>query len=129
MALTRIQSEQSRWMTPRWPGALPPAETLQAVYGADADELTLRFLNTPNRDIVVLWLATPKIEYAGLMVDEHSGDVVGVLIDYLAGDTHLRHPAWRAAAEPDLPPETAASIVKDVQALYDRYGLLSDTSP
>lgn len=126
MALTKVQPERPPWMSPRWPSALPDGKSLRAVYGADADELTIRFPNTPNRDIVVLWLATPHIEYAGLMVHEHSGAVVGVQIDYLAGYTQDLHPAWIAAAGPVLPPNVASAIVAEVKQIHERFGLLRD---
>ena len=123
MALTKLQPDRPRRMSPRWPDTLPAAETLHAAYGAEADELTIRFPNMPNRDIVVLWLETPPIEYAGLMVHEQTGMVVGVQIDYLTGYTQDIHPSWRAANEPNPHPAISASIVQDVRTLFDRYGI------
>jgi hypothetical protein len=126
MALTTIQPERLPWMSPRWPAVLPAAESLRAVYGADADELTIRFPNTPERDIVVVWLATPRIEYAGLMVHEHSGAVVGVQVDYLEGYTQAVHPTWLAAGS-EPAPKVASAIVDDVKQLHERFGLLRDS--
>lgn len=33
------------------------------------------------------------------------------------------HIAWRAATEPDPPPEVATRLVADVKELFERYGI------
>lgn len=122
MALVKTQPTDQPWKTPTWPAKLPPAETMRAVYGPEADELTIHFPDAQTRDIVVVWVATPEVEYTGLMVYEHTGEVVGVQVDYLADYAALRHPAWRSAIEPRPKPAVTARIVTDIRELFERYG-------
>ncbi|MGH2613916.1 MAG: hypothetical protein ACRDJC_01650 [Thermomicrobiales bacterium] len=123
MALSNPQITNQPWRTPVWPEKLPAAEFLRARYGPDADELTIRFPETAKRDIVVVWLATPKVEYAALMVHEHTGEVVGVQVDYLADYARMQHVAWQAAATSNPPLAVASRIVTDIKQLFDRYGI------
>jgi hypothetical protein len=95
---------------------------MRAVYGPEADELTIRFPDTPNRDIVVVFLATPEVEYAAMMVHEPTGEVIGVQVDYLADYAQSLHPEWHAATNTHVPPTVARRIVADIKQLFDRYG-------
>jgi hypothetical protein len=126
MALSNAQIARQPWRSPHWPEKLPNAWTMRAMYGPEADELTIRFPETPNRDIVIVWLATPSIEYAGLMVHEQTGAVVGVQVDYLAGYAVSLHPTWRAIAEPEPSPDAINTIVRDIKTLFGQYGVEGD---
>ena len=74
----------------------------------------------------MVWLATPRIEYAGLMVHDHSAAVVGVQVDYLEGYTQAVHPTGLAAGS-EPAPKVASAIVDDVKQLHERFGLLRDS--
>ena len=126
MAMKNSETVAQAWKYPVWPEALPAAESMRAVYGPEADELTIRFPDTPNRDIVVVFLDIPRVEYAGLMIHEYTGDVVGVQVDYLAHYASAQHPFWRKATEPHPPSAVARCIVSDIKELYDRYGIGAD---
>jgi hypothetical protein len=101
---------------------MPHAEAMRGSYGSAADELTIRFPDMPARDVIVAWIATPDVEYSGLMVSEHTGHVVGVQVDYLADYATQRHPSWQPAIKSRPNPAIAARIVGDVRDLFDRYG-------
>jgi hypothetical protein len=123
MALTKARYSDKAWRTPTWPEKLPLANTLRAVYGFEADELTIRFPDTPKRDIVVVYIATPETNYAALMVYQPTGEVIGVQTDYLENFAQFEHPAWQAALTERPSPEVASRIVRDIKDLFDRYGI------
>ena len=128
MALKSSRFPDHVWQSPHWSDPLPDPHGLQAVYGLEADELTIRFPDTPDRDIVVLFIATPDVEYAALMVHESTGEVVGVQVDYLKDYAQRHHPAWRAATALHPSSSVAARIVRDIKDLFNRYGIDPDTA-
>jgi hypothetical protein len=95
---------------------------MRAVYGPEADELTIRFPNTPDRDIIVVYIDVPEVDYAALMVHEFTGEVVGVQVDYLADFAVSQHPTWQAALVPTPPPVAVGQIVASIKELHDRFG-------
>src|SRR5690349_1837045 len=99
MALTDSIAENPTWSRPSWPERLPSGDTPRAGYGPAADELTIRFTGEPRRDLVTLYLATPDIEYAAVIVRWDTGEVVGVQVDYLADYAVQLHPRWMAAMD------------------------------
>jgi hypothetical protein len=106
---------------------LPRRAALQLRYGAIADELVVRFDQLRHRGEFVVPIMTPVEDYAGLLVDGADGHVVGVHVYPVAAYAVKQHPTWREAIGSDPRPEVAERIVRDIKALYDRYGI--DTDP
>lgn len=128
MALAKPTIEDIGWNTPHWPERRLPASAMRTVYGPLADELTIRFGGEPRRDIVTMYIATPDIEYAGVLVRWDTGEVVGVQVDYLADYAVGLHPAWQPALEADPPLKTVMTIVSDIKQLYLQLGTESSDS-
>lgn len=123
MAVENPELIQPIWAHPVWPDRLPDAETMRILYGADADELVIRFDNARYRDVTVVLITTPTDDYAGLLVEGDRGAIIGVHVYPLVAFAVQRHPAWRAATEPNPTPEVATRIVNDVKHLFERYGI------
>jgi len=128
MAIIGSVVEHPIWSKPSWPERLPAGDTLRAAYGRAADELTIRFAGEPRRDLVTLYVATPDIEYAAMIVRWDSGEVVGIQIDYLSDYAVRLHPQWLAAMAPEPKPEQLRSIVTEIKELYETYGTNFDNS-
>lgn len=123
MAIEKSALTPPAWANPVWPDRLPDAAMLRVLYGAFADELVVRFDNDRHLDAIVVPITTPRDDYAGLLVAGDTGAVIGVHVYPLVALAGLRHPTWRAAAEPEPTSETASRIVNDIRALFDRYGI------
>ena len=128
MAVTQSIIEREAWNSPAWPARLPPAETLTVIYGELADELVIRFPSAPDRDIVIVHIDTPDIDYVGMLVRMDTGEVVGVHVNYLAIFAAAQHPTWESMTDRDPDPAAALQIVEDIRNLFERYGLESDDS-
>jgi hypothetical protein len=96
---------------------------MRILYGRVADELVVRFDSQRYPEPVVVPLTTPQYDYAGLIVDNDTGTVIGIHVYPLLAFAVKRHPAWRAAAAPDPAPEVATRIVGDIKSLFDAYGV------
>jgi hypothetical protein len=123
MAVTRSVLEKEAWNAPAWPNRLPPADTLTVLYGENADELVIRFPSAPARDIVVVFIDTPDIDYAGMLVRMDTGDVVGVYVNYLAIYAVSQHPTWHSMTNRCPNPADAHLVVADIKELFERYGI------
>jgi hypothetical protein len=123
MAVESHDLNQSLWDNPVWPDRLPDAKTMRLLYGAWADELVIRFDSNRYREVAVVYITTPKEDYAGMLVEGDLGAVIGVHVYPLVALAVERHPSWLAAAATNPPPEVAASIVNDIKRLFDRYGI------
>jgi hypothetical protein len=108
---------------PVWPDRLPGAEALQLVYGNEADELVVHFVNVRYRNPVYVLISTPDYEYTSVEVDGVTGEVIGVMVYPLAAYAVEKHPAWRAATKPNPDLSVAALIVSDIRNLFNRYGI------
>lgn len=126
MATQRTRVDPSVYDNPLWPERLPDARALRLVYGFDADEMVVLFDDVLHTNPAFVYVDTPDYEYAWLKVDGVTGDVIGIMVYPLVAHAVEFHPHWRAAALPNPSPEVAERIVRDIKALYDRYGIPDD---
>jgi hypothetical protein len=123
MAMKKPAAAASALDDPVWPDTIPDTG-LCVRYGVLADELVVRFSDRRYHDVVVVVpIATPDHDYAGLLVAADSGAVLGVHVYPLATFAVKRHPGWRPLREQEPPPAVVGSLIKDIRALYDRYGI------
>jgi hypothetical protein len=69
-----------------------------------------------------LYVATPDIEYAAVIVRWDTGEVVGVQVDYLLDYAVRLHPRWSVAMEPEPTFPQIYSIVAEIKQIYETYG-------
>jgi hypothetical protein len=108
---------------PVWPSAMPDPANMKVVFGAEADELVVRFFPGRKYELVVVDPVADPHDYAALMVDDETRAVVGVLVYPLLAFAIAQHPGWAALAAADPPPTAVAGIVADIKALHERHGL------
>ena len=84
MAMKKIETTQPGWLIPVWPVQLPDPAAMRVIYGAFADELVIRFPQGRHDETVVVPVATPDKDYAGMLVEDSSGAVIGVHVMPLA---------------------------------------------
>lgn len=113
---------------PTWSDPLPDPGDLRLIYGVEADELVVLIDGTQHSPAYLAFIGTADEVYAAIKVDMHSGAVIGVLVYPLAALGVERHPEWRAAMAPNPRSSVAKRIMMDIKQLYDRYGLIPDTT-
>jgi hypothetical protein len=106
-----------------WPSQMPEPAGMKAVYGADADELVVRFFPDRTYGLVVVDPVADPHDYAALMVDDETQAVIGVQVYPLLAFAVEQHPGWAALAAEDPQLSAIADIVADIRALYERHGL------
>jgi hypothetical protein len=120
-----LANAKTDWIAPRWPERLPPASTIKTAYNAPADEVTIHFQDESWPDTVVptAYVVTPGIWYAGVLVRWDSGEIIGVQVDYVRDYALGRHPTWEAIIAEHPPASVVETVVMDIKALFDRYGV------
>jgi hypothetical protein len=126
MAIRRSTAPPPAWAAPAWPDPLPAASSMRAIYGAYADELVVRFPSELHHETIVVPIATPDVEYAGLLVAMSSGDVIGVHVYPLAAYGVKQHPEWERVTAEKPEPDSVAELVEDIRGLFDQYGIEPD---
>ena len=129
MAMKKTATAENPWDNPIWPEQLPDAKAMRVAFGAFADELVVRFADRRHHAmVIVVPVATPEYDYAGMLVAEDSGAVLGVHVYPLVAYAVEIHPAWQQLAEPDPEPAAVLRVVEDIRALFDRHGIDPDES-
>jgi hypothetical protein len=105
-----------------WPTPLPDPTGMTVLYGADADELVVRFVPGRRDRLVVVDPVADPHDYASLMIDSETRAVVGVHVYPLLAFAVERHPGWAALAEKEPPSAAVASIVADIKGLFELHG-------
>jgi hypothetical protein len=126
MAMKEPTKTETALENPHWPATLPDSG-MRVAYGKIPDELVVRFSPERYHDMVVVApIATPDLDYAGMLVADDTSEVLGIHVYPLAAFAVKRHPSWRALMEAEPSAEAVLQIVKDIRALYERYGLDPD---
>lgn len=107
-------------LRPRWPlGEIAP-ERYRVRFGLPADELVVRFPDSPGGGVSDL-IEAPAVDGVAVLVDDETNTVVGLHVyPFLASAAQVR-PAWRALAAPDPASEVVARFVAEVRDLFERY--------
>jgi hypothetical protein len=123
MAMKQPIAEVEHEATPIWPSTMPDPTNMKVVYGADADELVVRFFPDRKYGLVVVDPIADPHDYAALMVEYETKAVIGVHVYPLLAFAIAQHPSWSALAQIAPRPAAIAGIVADIRALYERHGL------
>lgn len=123
MAIQKQQIVDPIWASPSWPDHLPGAAEMRLAYGDIADELVVLFDTSLHGDAVFIWVATPDFDYAAIKVEMETAEVIGVMVYPLRAFAVKLHPSWSEAADAIPPSHIAEHVVKEIFALYQRYGI------
>lgn len=127
MAMKKTAPTKNPWDHPVWPEQLPDPAAMRIVYGEFADELVIRFSDRRHHDLVIVVpVAIPEDDFAGMLVAADSGVVLGVHVYPLAASAVKQHPACKQVGEPE--PEAVLRLVEDIRELYKLYGIERDDS-
>ncbi|MDP9365283.1 MAG: hypothetical protein M3Q10_13840 [Chloroflexota bacterium] len=113
----------ARW----WLREAARARRLHARYNPAADELVVRFARGIG-PVVTVAIQTRDRDYAHLLMDDATGEVVGIQIDNLLASAVRLHPGWRLLAWPDEAERGGGlyPFLTDVAKLHEGHGTSAD---